>query len=457
MPCSGYRDTAQLRIRNESQSVAKKALKSAPRSELKPLPLSLDSQARDAFFAYYIASRCWDFLKPYYHPTDSPEYLTLAIEAVSLAYLWHQVYSDAALATARRKYVSALRMTNKSLKSRKEAKTDTILMISLLLDLFEKITDSEPWNNKSWTSHVNGALSLVNFRGLDQFQQPCEFNILVRLSTHYIVGCVASSSPVPDILNVIQAYIGNRRSAQDPMLRLSNLMIRYANLCSESRRGVLSNDENIGLAKELDGEIQSLDSDLPPSWQYTRTFLDHNSDRIFDLHFDSYANPRVCQARNILRVIRILLNESLIEMHLASPTSDEYLSLPGVAQDNIEVMAGEICACVPQYVDCDNAARHRLPTSSILDQALHRGPIGAGHTHTPNHQLDCYTLIFPLYAAARSKVVLDVRQRIIEQLHYISSHFYIRNAEVVAQILERETDSNPWETYAMLGSYAFAS
>lgn len=457
MPCSGYRDTEQLRVWNESESVAQKALKSAPPSELKSLPLSIDLQARDAFFAYYIASRCWDFLKPYYHPTDSPEYLTLAIEAVSLAYLWHQVYSDAALATARRKYVSALRMTNKSLKSPKEARTDTVLMTSLLLDLFEKITDSEPRNKKSWTSHVNGALSLVSFRGLDQFQQPCEFSILVRLSTHYIVGCVASGSPVPDILNAIQAYIGKRRGVQDPMLRLSNLMIRYANLCSESRRGVLSNDEHIGLAKELDGEMQSLDSDLPPSWQHTRTFLDHNSDRIFDFHFDSYANPRVCQARNILRVIRILLNESLIETYLASPTSNEYLPLLGVANENIEILAAEICACVPQYMDCDNAARHRLPTSSILDRALHRGPDGARHAHTPNHQLDCYTLIFPLYVAGRSKVDPFTRQWVTKQIRYISSHFYVRNAEVVAQILERETDSNPWEIYAMLGSYAFAS
>lgn len=457
MPCSGYRDTAQLQIRNESQSVAKKALKSAPRSELKSLPLSIDLQARDAFFAYYVASRCWDFLKPYYHPTNSPEYLTLAVEAVSLAYLWHQVYSDAALATARQKYVSALRMTNKSLKSPKEARTDTVLMTALLLDLFEKITDSEPRNNKSWTSHVNGALSLVSFRGLGRFQQPCEFSILVRLSTHYIVGCVASGSPVPDILNVIQAYIGERRSTQDPMLRLSNLMIRYANLCGESRRGILSHDGHIGLAKELDAEIQSLDSDLPPSWQYTRTFLDQESERIFDFHLDSYANPRVCQARNILRVIRILLNESLIETYLASPTSDEYSSLLGVARDNIEILAGEICACAPQYVDCDNAARHRLPASFLSDQAFHRDPGVAGHSHTPNHQLDCYTLIFPLYVAGRSKVILDIRQWVIKQLHYISSHFYVRNAEIVAQILERETDSNPWETYAMLGSYAFAS
>ncbi len=460
MPCSGYRDTQQIRIQNESQSVARKALKLAPHFEPRSLPLSIDLQARDAFFAYYVASKCWDFLRPYYHPTDSPEHLTLAIEAVSLAYLWHQVYSDAALEIAREKYVLALRMTNKVLESSKEAIKGTSLMASLLLDLFEKITDSEPRNNKSWTSHVSGALALVKLRGLEQFQNPSDFTILVRLSTHFIVGCVASGSPVPGILISIQAYIGKRQDIRDPMLRLTNLMVQYANLCSEIRMGILSNDRYIKLSMELDGEIQALVLELPPYWQYSTVSLDHKSDRTFDFHFDSYSNPRVCQARNILRVIRMLLNESLIELCFASPTSENYLALTGIAHDNIEILSGEICACVPQYVDCDDAARHKLPTSeksALPHQTLDRGPSQASHTHTPNHQLECYTLIFPLYVAGRSKAVPDVGPWVIKQLHYISGHFHIRNAEVVAQILEQEIDGNPWEVYTMLGSYAFAS
>ena len=387
---------------------------------------------------------------------DSPEYLELAIEAVSLAYLWHQVYSDAALATARRKYISALRITNKTLKSsKKEATKNTVLMASLLLDLFEKVTDSEPRNNKSWTSHADGALALVNFRGLDHFQQPCEFSILVRLSQHYIVGCVASGSSVPDILNAIQAFIGKRLGFQEPMIRLSNLMIEYANLCSNVRSGVLSNDEQIELSIELDRKIQTLDFELPPYWHYTTIFLDHSSDRAFDLHYDSYSNPRVCQARNILRVIRILLNESLVENYLASPTSDSYAPMTGLAHENIEILAGEICASVPQYLDCDSAAQHELSPSS-QNSNQNRGP--AGHVHTPNHQMECYSLIFPLYIAGRSQAIPDVKPWVLEQLHYISSHFCVRNAEIVAGMLERGTDAtSPWEVYAMLGSYAFAS
>jgi hypothetical protein len=464
VPCSGYRDPQQLRIQNESQSVVRRALKNAPPFEPQSLSLSVDLQARDAFFAYYVTStsKCWAFLKRYYHPTDSPDHLTLAIEAVGLAYFWHQVYSDAALATSRERYISALRMINKALKSPKEATKDTTLLTSLLLDLFEKITDSESRNNKSWISHVNGALALVRLRGLEQFQDPSEFRVLVRLINHYMISCVASGSLVPDELIAIRDYVEKQLNVQDHTLQLSDLMVRYAKLRSEIRRGILSNNEYIGVSMELDVKLQALDLDMPLSWQYSTTLLDHKSDRTFDLRFDSYPHRNICQARNCLRVVRILLNESLIEYYLASPTGDKYLTLIRVARDNIETLAREICACVPQYVDCDGAARQRLPTSEkwelpdqTPDYILDRGHRGAGHSHTPHHQADCYTLIFPLYAAGRSKAVPGVRPWVIKQLHYIGSHFYIRNAEVVAQILERETDVCPWEIYTMLGSYAF--
>jgi hypothetical protein len=47
---------------------------------------------------------------------------------------------------------------------------------------------------------------------------------------------------------------------------------------------------------------------------------------------------------------------------------------------------------------------------------------------------------------------------VIKELHYIGSHFSIRNAELVARMLEDGTgEANPWAVYAMLGGYAFAA
>jgi hypothetical protein len=367
-----------------------KALKVAPPLEPQSLPLSIDLQARDVFFAYYVTStsKSWDFLKRYYHPTDSPDHLTLAIETVSLAYLWQQVYSDAALASARERYIQALRLTNKALKSPKEAAKYTTLLASLLLDLFEKITYSEPQKSKSWRSHIDGALALVYLRGLERFQDPSEFRVLVRLSTNYLISCVVSGSPVPGELIAIRAYAGKHVNVQDPKWRLSDLMVVYANLRSDSQKGTLYHDECIGISMELDKKLQSLDLDMPPSWHYSTTYLDEKSERAFHLHFDSYPDRNVTQARNVLRLVRILLNESLIELHLALTAGERNLLLIKMAYDNIEKLAGEICASVPQYVDCGGPARIRLPSpeKSVVPD---RGLDGISHPHTPNHQLDC--------------------------------------------------------------------
>jgi hypothetical protein len=307
-------------------------------------------------------------------------------------------------------------MTNKSLKFRKEASKYTTILASLLLDLFEKMMDNEALNSESWTSHIDGALALVRLRGLEQFQDPSEFHALIRLINHYTASCVASARLVPDELIAIRDYVANDLNIHDHTLQLSDLTVAYAKLRSESRSGILSNDEIIGESMGLDLKLQALDLEMPLSWQPLTTLLNYKSERNFDLHFDTYPHRNICHARNFIRVVRILLNESLIEKYLSSPAREKYLPLIGVARDNINLLAGEICACVPQYVDCDGPARQRLPPaeeSEILNQTsdykVDRGKVGTGHSHTLHHQADCYSLIFPLYAAGRSRAAPEVR------------------------------------------------
>jgi hypothetical protein len=473
--CSGYRDTQRLRIQDESKSVIRKFTKDAPLSAPRSLSLSIDLQARDAFFIYYATgpSKCWIFLKQYYHSKDSSDHLTLAIEAVSLAYFWHlckmsavcselfgkrnsnasPAYSDAALETARQRYVLALRMTNRALNSPKEVTKEATLLATLLLDLFEKITNSKSLGNKSWTSHVYGALALVKLRGLEKFHEPSEFHILIRLINHYIASSVANATCPPEELLVLRDYVGNNLNYEEHTLRVSDLTIEYARLRNGFRTGAFSDDEHVRASQELDLKLEALDENMPPAWEYTTTLVEKHSDGIFNHHFDSYPHRNICYARNFLRVGRILLNETLIEGYLASSAGERYKALLGGAFDNIDSMAIKICASVPQYTDCDGPALGRVPVSqnsepSNLDRVL-------GHSHTLHHQAECHSLIWPLYVAGRSKAGPNVRPWVIKQLHYIGSHFSIRNAEVVGQILEGDTDVCPWDVYAMLGSYAF--
>ena len=169
--------------------------------EPRTLLLSLQAQARDAFFMHYVSGlqHSWGFLKDYYYPSVTPDHLTLTIDAVSLAFLAHQLYSDAALQAAREKYVTALQLTHKAVKCPKIAVKETTLFTSLLLDLFEKITNNERRDAASWASHVNGAFALVKLRGLDHFEDcsPAELSVgvVLTLCTSFCFQHVYKSLP----------------------------------------------------------------------------------------------------------------------------------------------------------------------------------------------------------------------------------------------------------------------
>ncbi|PQE32529.1 C6 transcription factor protein [Rutstroemia sp. NJR-2017a WRK4] len=443
-PADRYRDASELRIENESRSVARKALKNGPRIEITIMPSSTNREAREIFFAYYITSRCWEFLSPYHHySVDAPKHLDQAIEACSSAYLWHIIPTDSTLSLAREKYVSALRLTNKAIRSPGNARKDTTLMTSLLLDLFEKITNSQPRSDILWRSHVDGALALAQARGLERFMATSDLSMLMRVGTHCIMSCIASESLPSDTLHTLQAYIESQLGAQDPSMRFSNLMMHFAEIWNKTTDGLLPRDECVSLTSGLDEEFRVFELDLPLRWQFSTFTLDHPSPRSLDLNFNVYQDSKVCHARNMICVMRILLNESLIKHAQSSPRNDDLME---TAHDRIRHLTDFICASVPQYTDCGGPAR-----SGVL-LTKQEGFRKEDHTHDPNHQSSCYTLIFPLYIAARYR--RELRPWVIDQLHYIGDHFRTRNAEVVAQILENGADVHTWKVFDMLGSYA---
>jgi len=404
------------------------------------------------FFAHYVTSftKTWDFLSPFYHEAELPPHFSLSINAASLAFLSHQVNSRAAASSAREKYTSALKLTAKALQCPEVATKQTTLLTSLLLDLFEKITFDEPRHISSWTSHVKGALSLVNLRGVEQFQDNSSIRVLNRLSTNLLITCVASESPVPRELLELRAHAEKYINIDDPKWHLSNYMIEYARLRSEILYGRISVSDVAPLANILESKLHAFELSMPTEWQYTSESLAPESEHIFNRQSDMYPDRQVKQTRNVVRLVRILLNK-LVVKHCGSHSED--ISLAITANDNIDVLANEICASVPQYTYCVSEQQVASTESKLPDRrSVER------HTHSPEQALDCYTLIFPLYVVGQSiRSATPLKSWVIDQLHHMGSHFGIKNAEMVAKILEQGADVDPWAVYAMLGSYAFAT
>lgn len=393
---------------------------------------------------------------------DAPNPLTLAIEAVSLAYFWQIVHSELALSVSRQRYTLTLRMTNNMLRSPNEALKDTTLSTVLLLDVYEKFTDANLKKSESFSSHINGALALVKLRGLDKFQDPSQTQILTRLYYQSVATFVISGLQAADTLVTLRDYLDKNSTTPDHALHLSTTMIYYTRIIHDFKNRFMSRKEFIKASAALDLKLEKLELDMPPEYKYTTTFLQHNSERAFEQYYHSYTDRMICQIRNFVRIARINLNECLLDYYSSLAEDENNVVLARSAQQNIQKSVHEIFASLPYYTDCNNCARHLLanpPTAQPQhqDQQGRRSSIAAlcNHQHTVYHQTDCHMLLLPLYAAGRTRISPKAREWVLKELHYLADHFRLPNAEVVAQILEGDEDMSPWDVYAVLSCYAF--
>ncbi|MCJ1376753.1 hypothetical protein MMC20_007998 [Loxospora ochrophaea] len=466
LTCSGYRDTEALRFRNESSAVrnkiqARTSIKTIPRS----IPLSVYSQAKDAFYNNYVvgASKPLDFLLAFYSPTSKDELLDRSVDAVALAYLNWQQRSRIAEEEARKHYILALGLTSTALKTPDLARKDSTLLAILLLDLYEKISNKDPDFHGAWVAHLSGALTLVKLRGDQQFKDPNTLRMLMRLSTTLLISSVAGDRPLPAELVTFRSRIAAHFSTpSDPKWQESDLIIEYMSLQQKFMEGGLASDEALYALVELDFKLSRLAVNVPPSWQYKTILVDQKSTHHYELYHHVYPAEHVAQMWNTLRQTRIQLNEQIYARCLdckGAPKNDpQAVALHLYARKTISEMISDICASVPQYIGDHPKSFQSSAMIITLGRDSSGGDSqipGIGESN-PTPYLPCYRLIFPLYAVTQfPSAPPPLKPWVIKQLRFIAEHHGIENAAAVARILESGEKRSFWLTYAMLGGYAF--
>ena len=443
--CSGYRDTELLRVRNETEKTKQKALSRALPPVPRTLNTTIDDRARNAFFSHYVSgfSKTYDVLEPLYQRSAPDRPLNASVDAVSLAFLSFQFDCTQALRLSRDKYLSALPLLNKTLRTPESAASDSTLLAVLLLDLYEKITNNNPRSIGSWMSHINGALALVDMRKEPLLQDYTGIRLSARLSTNLLISCVSANSPVPPALVKLRADLEPFLNIDDPKWRISGLVVKYANLKGAIQDGCLHSSDIIARATDLDCEFMLLAKYMPPRWLYNTIHLDESSDRVFEQHYDTYPDHMIAQSWNVLRIMRVLLNDMICVGYASrgtKPFNDTFLcdSSP-ILTGCIDDIAKEICASVPQFTNYEKTT----PRTKF---------------HCTTQRLRCYTLLFPLYVAGLyASAATRIKPWIVNQLRFMSKEMGIRNAGFIANILERDEGICPWDVYAVLGSYAFAA
>ena len=409
------------------------------------------------FFSYYISDFCqgWDFLCPYSHSGTGPDHLTLSIDAVSLAFLSHQVTSPSAQQLGRRMYILALRKMNTALECPRTAHEATTLQTSLLLDIFEKIASPASRGEDARRAHIDGALALVKLKGLEHFTDDAGLKVLTRLLLNASVSYFSQGDPVSPEFHEVREHVAQFTDTSDPKWKMSGIVLEVIDLTSGMRKGIIPREEGARKCIELDKKLEQVSDDASPVWSYEREYIsaDETGVRVLDDYYDVYSDRITTQRWNVLRTIRILLCEEIVVSLATLDDSDSLLQSQRASTAAARTIQ-QVCASVPQMTDCDGAAQHRLPQETIMGAF-------SQHRHTFSHLIDVYTLIYPLYTAYWSRKCTSVaRTWIIEQLDRVAEHFGIKEAKSVAEILRGSKDGlrvEPWEVYRLLGSYAFAA
>ncbi|KAL8823152.1 MAG: hypothetical protein Q9191_006127 [Dirinaria sp. TL-2023a] len=273
-------------------------------------------------------------------------------------------------------------------------------------------------------------------RGAEQYHRYAGLRLSARLTTNLLISCVAANAAVPPQLVDLRSELEHFIDKTDPKWQVSSLVVKYTAVRAAIRDGSLTKSDIVATAIALDVESKSIEQSMPPTWRYIRTYIDVPSERVLEMHFDTYLDHAITQTWNVLRIMRVLLID-IVQTYATECMRDSgEQRAPALDSDpwalrNLSQVS-DICASVPQFT------------------IVHPDPVIQG--------LRCHTLLFPLYVAGLyATAETSIKPWVLQQLRFLATEMGILKATLVADILESGALTSPWDVYVMLGSYATAA
>lgn len=453
----GYRTVEELRFHDQTQSVKQKAKYNEQAATnrrtvmkgdallLHAVHLRWDVLARQDFFNNFVfgLARSYDTLGILYQTANPPDYLVASVDAASLAFfaLRQSTPSKEVSKLAIERYVAALQLVNAALANPSSSLADDTLQSILLLDLYEKLVNRNLGSPTSWMRHMNGAIALIRARGTTNLRTYVGRRLTQRLYTTLVISCAISGIRIPAELDRLRADLNTYISTEgDPKWALTNVNERIINFSYDVRSGRIQCPKRIiAQLVEFNQVVIDMDNRLPTAWYPNRVFVPNDPlGRQLTLAgmYDIYGTLYFTQVRNVMRTIQLNLL-LMIEQYSSADDPD----FAATTRESIEENARATCDSLTQYVvsrDSDGSLSWDL--SSAMQQ------------------LGTYTILFPLYQAARASRDTHLHDWVRDVLTKIADVGGMALVQRTADALKQSAKAPPiWEVYTMLGSYAIAA
>ncbi|KAK5114108.1 hypothetical protein LTR62_002677 [Meristemomyces frigidus] len=268
--------------------------------------------------------------------------------------------------SARRHYATAIMALNKALRDPVRMREDRTLIAVMLLGMYEPLSWESSHALHSWDHHIQGAIQVVQMRGVEQLQTDFGRKLFRALYITILLNAYTSEQPVADF------YVSYCKALDADLAtqRLDTLAVLGARLAG-IRAGYKRRDETDETLERL---ATTLETDLI-LWS-EKMLADGLPPFPFD-DWPGYARNEVrsCNLYRCLRIVLSRIQEAIYRRswpHLArSPPSPQHY------RDIRERMANEICTAVGQQLNPVSATQEaRLPSTGA--ETLAPASVAAG-------------------------------------------------------------------------------
>ena len=368
-----------------------------------------------------------DLLDEMVSQTQGDEHLLASMYAVGLASFSNYVHSYELMARARKGYVSALKLTNSALRSPTDAKKDSTLFAILILGIYETVAGTNAQSILAWTSHINGAAALVEYRGVEQFNSEAGQRMFYQVVSSLMITCLQRSIAMPQHIRDLRKAATRLIDPPTAIWRLSSAIIDFTVFRADVRECRLVGPRTIiERALEIDRCFIEISADPPPEWQYDIEHTDDDPQSVWNKTFHVYRQAWISPIWNGMRTCRIMLHETIRDQLFASASAMNpvYTDAEADAQETVSVsvcmeMGRDIMRSVPR-------------PRSLADQDEPHSVIAGTHY--------AY-LLWPLYLAGQMDVSSEkVKDWVVRRLQIMSDVEGIKQAGVIAGYLDRRDD-----------------
>ena len=368
-----------------------------------------------------------DILESLTSQTKGDEQLLASMYAVGLASFSNHIHSAELTARARKGYVTALRLTNAALRSPTDAKKDSTLFAIMILGIYETVAGTNAQSVLAWTSHVNGAAALIEYRGVEQFNSEAGQRLFYQVISNLMISCIQRTIAMPQRIIDLRNAASHIAITPRPIWHVSDMIINFTSFRADVRECRLTHPrEIIEKALQLDQRFADTFANPPEDWTYEVIFTDEDPHLVWNRAYHIFKHSWVAPVWNGMRTCRIMLHETIRDQLLSSASAISPVFTPAEA-DAQETSSVSICIEMGR----DVMRSVPKPRSSINLNEPKAMLAGTHHAY----------ILWPLYLVGGMDVASErVKDWVINRLKIMSEEEGIKQAGVVAGYLEQSTD-----------------